>query len=119
MNRKKQTKYEGIFIDKLVGKFEDLHAERVAGSGRKKTSAGDVVIVKKSTPYLSEVKATKQKSYCFTRKRRKNLLEKSKRCGATPLLAVRFKRRRWVVVDLTSRDCWTVHHDDESLWELD
>jgi len=119
MNRKKQTKYEGLFIDKVIGKFPDLHAERVAGSGRKKTAAGDVVVIKNSTPYITEVKATKEKNYCFTRGKRENLLEKSQRCGAIPLLAVRFKKRRWVVVNLTSRDCWTVHDNDKSMWELD
>jgi len=119
MNRKKQTKFEGIFIDKLIDKFRDVHAERVAGSGMKKTAACDAVVIKNSVPFLVEVKATKQKSYCFSRSKRADLLKKSQICGAVPILAVRFKRRRWVVTDLTSRDCWTVHDNDKSIWELD
>lgn len=118
VRRCSQTAYEGSFLDALLDRLPNAHGERVAGSGRRRTATCDVVAVVNSKPFLIEIKATKALKFCFSGQQRKELIKAAKKSGAIPLLAVRFKRRRWVVVNLFERDCWTVHYDEKSLWEL-
>jgi Holliday junction resolvase len=85
------------------------HAERVAGSGRGRLSVCDIVLMKDGRGYLVEVKSTRNDTYYVsdkpeTRQRLQDLINVSEKCEATPLLAVRFKRRgkrrRWVIKKL-------------------
>ena len=100
------------------------HGERVAGSGRGRRSVCDVVLIKKRRAYLVEVKSTKNDTYYVsdkpeTRQRLKSLINVSENCGATPLLAVRFKRRgkrrSWVIKKL-EEDLSKVNSQDETLF---
>lgn len=116
MKKKSQLNYERKFVDLAIEKL-NAHAERVAGSGTKKTGVCDVVIIINSKPFLCEIKATKHDKYCFCGKQRKILLERASDCGATPLLAIRFKRRKWCIVNLFEQNKKTVHVSEKGLWE--
>ena len=119
MNGRAQTKFERFLIDAALKKFPNAHAERAAGSGVGKNAVCDVVFINEGKPYLIEIKATKFVKFCFSGEQRENLLRTAAKCSAVPLLAVRFKRRNWVVVNLLERDNWTVHSDEKTLWELE
>lgn len=89
-----------------------FHCERVAGSGRGRRSVCDVVLIKDGKGYLVEVKSTRDTTFYVsdkpdTKRRLRDLIRVSKQCGATPILAVRFKhrgkRRTWVIKELTEK----------------
>jgi Holliday junction resolvase len=116
MKKKAQLNYERHFVDLAIGRL-NAHAERVAGSGSKKTGVCDVVVIINSQPFLCEIKATRYDRFCFCGEQRNVLLKAASGCGATPLLAVRFKRRKWCIVNLLERDKRTVHVSERGLWE--
>ncbi|MEM4311974.1 MAG: hypothetical protein QXX95_06265 [Nitrososphaerales archaeon] len=97
--------YEREFCDYAPSK--GYHAERVAGSGLRKDSVCDVILIKDGRVFLVEVKSTRDYVYYLSdkqgvRDRIKKLIKVSKRCGATPLVAVRFKgKNKWVVRKLS------------------
>jgi len=104
------SQYEREFCE--YAENEGFHAERVAGSGLRKKSVCDVVLVKDGQGYLVEVKSTRDKTYYVsdkpdTRERLDELVKVAKKSGAIPLLAVRFKhrgkRKTWVVKTLSSK----------------
>lgn len=110
--------YEREFCDYALER--GFHAERVAGSGHRRTSVCDVVLVKNGKCYLVEVKSTLNKTYYLSDKtgvkeRITKLIETAQKSGAIPLLAVRFKGKRWVVKKLTPQ-LVKVSLDDESLF---
>ena len=116
MRKRTQLNYERHFVDLIIEKL-NAHAERVAGSGTKKTGVCDVVAIIDGRPFLCEIKATKHDRYCFCGRQRRVLVEKALVCGATPLLAVRFKRRKWCIVNLFEREKRTVHVSERGMWE--
>ena len=102
------TRYERELCE--YAERRGFHGERVAGSGRGRTSVCDVVLIKGGQGYLVEVKSTRNGTYYVsdkpeTKERLKTLMRVSKQCGATPILAVRFKRkgkrRTWIIKELT------------------
>lgn len=118
----KSSQYEREFCE--YAENEGFHAERIAGSGSRKKSVCDVVLVKEGQGYLVEVKSTKDKTYYVsdkpdTRERLNELIKVAKNCGAIPLLAVRFKHRGkkkvWVVKILLSK-LDKVSRNDKSLF---
>ena len=115
---KQQSKYEVDFIDDFLKVNPDAHAERVAGSGRKQTAKCDVIVIRAGKPFMVEVKATKHKKFCFSGSQRIEMLGAASKCGAIPILAIRFKHRKWVVVNLLERNNWTVHHTEKTIWEM-
>jgi Holliday junction resolvase len=106
----KASQYEREFCE--YAENERFHAERVAGSGVRKKSVCDVVLIKDGQGYLVEVKSTRDKTYYIsdkpnTRERLNELIEAAKKSGAIALLAVRFKRKgkkkNWVIKKLSSK----------------
>ncbi|GBC75047.1 hypothetical protein HRbin06_00358 [archaeon HR06] len=99
--------YEREFCDFVITK--GYHAERIAGSGLRRESVCDAVLIKDGKAYLVEIKSTRDKVYYLSdkqgvRERIKELIKVSKKCGAIPLLAVRFKgKNKWVVKRLNYR----------------
>ena len=116
MKKKAQLNYERHFVDLAIERMS-AHAERVAGSGVKKTGVCDVIIIIDSQPFLCEIKATKYDRFCFCGEQRSTLIKTASKCGAIPLLAVRFKRRKWCIVNLQERDKRTIHVSEKGLWE--
>ena len=89
-----------------------FHGERVAGSGRGRKSVCDVVLLKDGHAYLVEVKSTRDNTFYVsnnpkTKPRLQKLIKVSEKCGATPILAVRFKhrgkRKTWVIKELREK----------------
>lgn len=106
----KASQYEREFCE--YAENRGFHGERVAGSGLRKKSVCDVVLIKDGQGYLVEVKSTKDKTYYVsdkpdTRERLDELIKVANRSGAIPLLAVRFKsrgrKRIWIVKELQPR----------------
>lgn len=106
----KSSKYEVEFCEYAEDK--GFHAERIAGSGHRKKSVCDVVLIKDGQSYLVEVKSTRGKTYYVsdkpdTRERLNELVKVAEKSGAIPLLAVRFKskgrRKTWVVKTPSSK----------------
>jgi len=102
------SQYEREFCE--YAESRGFHAERVAGSGSRKKSVCDVVLIRNGQGYLVEVKSTKDKTYYVsdkpgTRKRLNELIMVANKSGAIPLLAVRFKNRgkkkSWIVKTLS------------------
>ena len=118
----RSTQYEREFCE--YSEKEGFHAERVAGSGRREKSVCDIVLVKDGQGYLVEVKSTKDKTYYVsnipnTRARLNELIKVSKKSGAIPLLAVRFKhrgRKKVWVVKLLSSNLSKITRDGKSLY---
>lgn len=118
--KKSASQYEREFCEYAESK--GFHAERVAGSGLREKSVCDVVLIKDGQGYLVEIKSTKDNVYYVSDKpgikeRLIELINIAEKCGAIPLLAVRFKGKRkiWIIKKL-SLDLWKVSIDDESLF---
>jgi Holliday junction resolvase len=114
----KASRYEREFC--RFASSKGFHAERVAGSGLRKASVCDVVLIKRGKGYLVEIKSTRDKVYYLSdkqgvRERIEKLIEVASRCKAIPLLAVRFKRRGWVVKVL-SKGLKKVGEDERSFF---
>jgi len=110
------VKYEREFC--RYAEEKGYHAERVAGSGKLSFSVCDVVLIKDGKPYLVEVKSTNKEIYYISSKpqsRRKiiRLIEVAEKYGAVPLIAVWFKRRKWVVVK-ASKDRQKIVREEKS-----
>ena len=118
----KASQYEREFCE--YAESIGFHAERVAGSGLRKKSVCDVVLIRDGQSYLVEVKSTREKTFYVsdkrdTRERLDELINAAKKSGAIPLLAVRFKskgrRKTWVVKVLSSKIS-KVPRNDKSLF---
>lgn len=118
----KASRYEREFCE--YAENEGFHAERVAGSGLRKKSVCDVVLIKDGQGYLVEVKSTRDKTFYVsdkpdTRERLNELIKVANKSGAIPLVAVRFKhrgkRKIWVVRMLSSK-LDKVSRNDKSLF---
>lgn len=105
----KASRYEREFCE--YAENRGYHAERVAGSGFRKDSVCDAVLIKDGQGYLVEIKSTKDGTFYVsdnlgTRQRLNTLMRVAKKSGAIPLLAVRFKKRgkrkTWIVKMLSS-----------------
>jgi len=78
------------------------HCERVAGSGINKKSVSDIVAIKDGKPYLIQCKLRKRNVFYPNefRDELRRLMIISKKCGAIPLLAIKFKGKGWKLIKL-------------------
>lgn len=117
MKKKAQLQYERQCRDYLFSNVVNCHIERVAGSGSQENAVCDLIMLTLLNKYLIEVKATKEIKYCFCGEQRKKLIETAVRVGAVPILAVRFKRRKWVLSNILIADSQTVKVADKCVME--
>lgn len=120
--RVSSSKYEREFCEYVESM--GFHAERVAGSGLRQKSVCDVVLIKDGQGYLVEIKSTRDKTYYVSDKpgvkeRLMELINVANKCGALPLLAIRFKGKKkvWIIKKLPlDMEKWKVSINDESLF---
>jgi Holliday junction resolvase len=112
MRKKAQLQYERICRDYIIQNHPKHIVLRIAGSGMQEMADCDLISLTFSNKHLIEVKATKEKKYCFCGKQRNNLLQSCSQVNAVPWLAVRFKRRKWVFVNLLKFPIKTVKETD-------
>ena len=85
-------------------RLQGVLAIRVAGSGASIGAPCDVLTVHNNLTSLVEVKSCKDAVFYVRKHVRQQLEELKIACtehGGTPVLAVRFKNRKWVEVDIT------------------
>lgn len=79
-------------------------AMRIAGSGSSVGAVCDCVVLSNHKTYFVDVKSSRDKTF-YSRKPVREQLEKLRQAclkhGGTPLLALRFKNRKWIEVDIT------------------
>jgi len=93
--------YEREFVN-LMSKL-GLDSHRIAGSGSGKEAVCDCILFFDKKTYLVEVKATKEEKFYFRKNVREQLNEMIKVCsrnGLIPVLAVKFKRRGWNILEV-------------------
>lgn len=80
-----------------------LDSHRIAGSGAGKEAVCDCILFYNNKTYLVEVKAVKGKTFYMgtrTKEQLRAMWEVCKRNNVYPLLAVKFKQRRWNFVEV-------------------
>ena len=103
MSRHNNKRYENEFVKLMLS--QGHHCERIAGSGCGKESVCDCILFKDGLVYLVEVKATKEAKF-YPRAQVKEQLNKmiavARKSNVRALLAVKYKRKRWDVKELSS-----------------
>lgn len=112
MKKKAQLQYERQCREYLSSNVKGCHIERIAGSGSQQNAVCDLIMLTLLNKYFIEVKATKELKYCFCGEQRTHLIETALKVGAIPILAVRFKRRNWVISNILISKSQTVKFDD-------
>lgn len=75
---------------------------RVAGSGTQRTAVCDVIAIKNGKVRLIEVKAARRIYYpSKNQEQLEELRHVASQCIATPVLAVKIKRRGWKIIDIS------------------
>jgi Holliday junction resolvase len=96
------SRYERELIKVLEKNGWTCH--RVAGSGTQRTAVCDVIAIKGGKVKLIEVKAAREIYYSSkNREQLEELRNVAKRCKATPVLAVKIKRRCWRFINLLKK----------------
>ena len=87
LNPKSQLQYERNFCDLMYSR--GCHTERVAASGRRRHSICDVVCFTLNSPYICEIKATRESRFVFVDE--KGMKETANKFNMSALLAIYFK----------------------------
>ena len=93
--------YERAFIRLMTKLGIDCH--RVAGSGSASEAVCDCILFFNNKTYLVEIKATKENKLYFRSVMKEQLckmIEVCDRNNLVPLLAVKFKRRGWNLIEI-------------------
>ena len=79
-------------------------AHRVAGSGHHDTAFCDIVAIKRGKPFLIEVKSRKKIYYPKGDEAQLEfLMKESKKCRATPILAVKLNYKPWQMINISKK----------------
>ena len=77
---------------------------RVAGSGHMESATCDLVAIKRGKAYLIEVKSRKKVFYTKSHLAQlETMIKEAKKCGATPLLAVKINYKPWKIIDISKQ----------------